>query len=362
MTQILIINTVSTEKNGITNVIFNYLQNFNDIGIRFDLVSLNTPEDYYIKEVEKQGGRLYVLPRLHGTIKYWNSLRNVISNNRYHAVHIHGNSHTTILELTAAKAAGCNNRIVHSHNTTCNSVVVHKLLAPLFNIFCTQRLACGVAAGKWMFGNKPFLVINNGVDTEKFRFNSTFRRSIRSQLNIKGDELLIGHVGLFNNQKNHSYLIDVFHLLYSKHKNYKLCLLGDGPNILSIRTKVQKLHLDDVVFFEGAVNNVNEYLSAFDLILMPSLYEGLPLSLIEQQANGLKCVVSDTITAEVDKTGNLSFVSLNAPLTEWVTEIRRQNTDNRELASVNAIHSITLAGYDIKEEANKLKDFYLQLK
>lgn len=359
--KILLINTVPTEKNGITNVMFNYLTAITADGMTFDLISLNQPDDYYVQEIENKGGHVFVLPRLDGVFRYWKMLCNLIRKNQYDAVHIHGNSHTTILELTAAAIAGCNKRIVHAHNTTCNCVLVHKMLSPLFQLLCTHRLACGYAAGKWMFGNKPFLVINNGVEPEKYRFNINCRKSIRNRLNIKDDEVLIGHVGLFNKQKNHTFLIDIFNLLYSIHKEYKLCLLGDGPNLKNIKNKVSEFNLQDVVIFEGAVTNVTEYLSAFDLIVMPSLYEGLPLSLIEQQANGLRCIVSDTVTSEADKTGNLSFLSLKAPLEDWVQEIIKHNAKDREDISNNAIRNITIAGYNINEEAKKLKDIYLHL-
>lgn len=356
--RILLINTVPIGKNGITNVIFNYLRAMNTNEITFDFVSLNQPDDFYVHEVEKKGGRLFVIPRLEGVFKYWTSLRNLIRNNRYDAVHIHGNSHTTVLELTAAKAAGCVVRMVHAHNTTCAHVVVHKLLTPLFKPLCSHGLACGEAAGRFMFGNKPFTVVNNGVDTEKFAFCAKKRNAIRKQYGFEGRKV-IGHVGYFSEVKNHRWIIEVFRSLLEKDKDYRLLLIGDGELRGEIEEKAKDYGILGNITFTGNINNVDELLNAMDLVLMPSLFEGLPLTLIEQQANGLQCVCSDAITTEADKTGNLRFVSLDKTAKEWASEVESfLKTDDRELRSRIAIERIREAGYSIQEEAEKLRSLY----
>ncbi len=358
MIKILLINTVPTEKNGITNVIYNYLRALNTNEITFDFVSLNQPDDFYVHEVEKKGGRLYVLPRLNGTIGYWKSLRKLIRMNRYDAVHIHGNSHTTVLELTAAKAAGCVVRMVHAHTTTCAHVVVHKLLTPLFNALCTHGLSCGEAAGRFMYGNKPFMVVNNGVDTDKFAFCAKKRDILREQYGFEGRKV-IGHVGYFSVVKNHRWIIEVFRSLLEKDKGYRLLLIGDGELRGEIAEKAKDYGILDNITFTGNINNVDEMLNAMDLVLMPSLFEGLPLTLIEQQANGLQCVCSDAITTEADKTGNLRFVSLDNSAEEWASEVESfLKTDDRELRSRIAIERIREAGYSIEEEAMKLSAYY----
>ena len=358
--KILLINTVPTNKNGITNVLFNYLRAMDTEGIHMDLVSINQPDDYYVKEVEKRGGQLFVFPRRNGTISYWKSLRNLIRENRYDAVHIHGNSHTTVLELTAARVAGCSVCIVHAHTTTCEHVVVHKLLATVFHSLCTHGLACGEAAGKFMFGRYPFIVVNNGVDTEKFVFNQVHRDDIRKKHNWNGCKV-IGHVGYFSEVKNHQWVIEVFRELANKDNTYRIVLIGDGELRSSIVEKAKEYGILDRITFTGNINNVNEYLSAMDLVLMPSLFEGLPLTLIEQQANGLRCVVSDTITKEVDKTGNLTFLPLSVAAKEWaevIAAIKMVGDEERKQLSANAIEAITHCGYSIKGEAEKLRQYY----
>ena len=360
--KILLINTVVTDKNGITNVLFNYLRAMDTDGMQFDLVSINQPDEYYIKAVEMRGGKLFVLPRLNGMVLYWKSLRNIIRDNNYDAVHIHGNSHTTILELTAAKLAGCGVRMVHAHSTTCKYVVLHKILAPLFHILCTHGLACGEAAGKFMFGKNPYTVVNNGVDTQKFAFSQEYRDFIRKKYNWEGCKV-INHVGYFSEVKNHQWIIEVFRELLCKDNTYRLVLIGDGGLKSFIIEKARKYGVLDRITFTGNINNVNEYLSASDLVLMPSLFEGLPLTLIEQQANGLRCVVSDNITKEVDKTGNLTFLPLSASVEEWaqtIAQIKMISTEERKDMSAQAILSIIACNYSINGEAEKLKKYYLQ--
>jgi glycosyltransferase involved in cell wall biosynthesis len=218
-----------------------------------------------------------------------------------------------------------------------------------------------VDAGKWQYGNnRPFIVLNNGVFTDRFCYNADERIFIRKKLGLSEQEILIGNVGHFWGEvKNQSFVVTVFNELYKKDKRYRLCLIGDGSFQTIIKEQVENLGLKTIVFFTGNIDNVNEYLNAFDLILMPSLYEGLPLTLIEQQANGLQCVCSDVITKEVDKTGNILFVSLKQTAADWAEEISRFiKLENRKIRSKNAVEKIKNAGYSIKEEAWKLFCFY----
>lgn len=250
--------------------------------------------------------------------------------------------------------------ITHSHSTTCKNIVLHKLLTPIFNSLYTHGLACGEEAGRWQYGNHSFTIINNGVDINRFSFNAESRNTIRQKLDIPNDVILVGNVGNFwGKGKNQSFVVKVFNELYQKNNNYRLCLIGDGSLRVSVEKQVEEFGLKDKVFFIGAINDVDEYLNAIDLILMPSLYEGLPLTLIEQQANGLQCVCSDTITTEADKTGNLKYISLEESAKEWAQKIVSFiNIEGREQRSKQAVEDITQAGYSIQEEAKKLEKFY----
>lgn len=360
--KVLVINTVPTSKNGITNVIMNYLGAMDTNGLTIDYLSLNKPDKMFIEMVKSKGGRLYVLPRsIKIIISYLISLIKLVKKNSYKIVHIHGNSHTVILELIAAWLAGCKIRIVHSHNTTCSCPMIHTLLTPIFNKLYTHGLACGKDAGYWMYGRKPFVVFNNGVNTELFAFNQSIREIYRKELRLHEENVLVGHVGLFNEQKNHHFLVRVFNELYLKDNRYRLLLIGDGELRPMIIDMVFELGLNNVVYFLGNISNVSDYLNAIDVILMPSLYEGLPLALIEQQVNGLKCIVSDSISKETDKTGNILFLSLNASAEKWAEVVIKNNTSSREYSSKKCTELIKKAGYCIQTEAKRLEIFYREI-
>ena len=356
--KVLIINTVPTEKNGITNVIFNYLSATEEKNIIFDYISLNDPDKVYKEAIRRVGGTICVLKRSSKNIfSYISSLQKFIEENGYDIVHIHGNSHTVVLELIAAKKAGCRVRIVHAHSTKCNSLTVHKFLTPLFNHYYTHGIACGKEAGYFMFGKKPFSVMNNGIDTHKFAFNPQNRIKNRKILGWENCKI-IGHVGYFTALKNQSFIVDIFECLYKQNSNYRLILIGDGPMRGEIQNKLDSKGLGKMACLTGNIDNVNEYINAIDTIVMPSLFEGLPLTLIEQQANGLPCVVADTITREADKTGNLQFLSLKAPVEEWTLAVLHEDGVSREARSKKAIEDITAEGYNIKYQAKKLSSFY----
>lgn len=357
--KLLVINTAGLAIGGITTNMYNYLSRIKDKSTKIDLVVTVLQDEVSVKRFQNIGCSLYYLP--HRTKKpflYMYKLYLLCKKNKYDIVHIHGNSHTVVIDLLPVWMAGCVVRMVHAHNTTCSHVVVHKLLSIPFNLLYTHALACGQAAGRMMFGNKHVTIVNNGVDTDLYKFNSETRDFIRSK--HKWDNCrVLGHVGIFLEIKNQTFIVDVFKELYQKDNSYRLVLIGEGPMQNCIRDKVERLGLKDMVTFTGNINNVHEYLNAIDLILMPSLFEGLPLTLIEQQANGLQCVCSDTITKEADKSGNLHFISLNKSAKEWAEEVNTFiKTDEREQRSHNAIINIIKTGYSIKEEAKKLSAFY----
>lgn len=360
--KVLMINTVNTERNGITAVIFNYIRVLKNFGVVFDLVSINEPTSNYVREIEKTGGRLFVLNRRMSRMgSYIGELKDLIRRGNYDIVHAHGNSATLLLEMFAARQAGCRVRIAHSHNTTCKYLTLHKLLTPFFQSCCTHRLACGEEAGKWLFGNRPFKVVNNGVRTEWFAFQPDLRQAFREQYGFWKENLVIGHVGAFNDAKNQEFLIEVLAKLTSINEDFRLLLIGDGPLREKVEEKVSEFGLMERVLFAGVTDRIPEHLSAVDLIVMPSRYEGLPLSLIEAQASGLHCVVSDNITHEVDKTGNLTFLPLDSGATYWAEIIAKmQLSKDRNTLCDEAIKKIKACGYDIYTEAVKLKEYYLQ--
>lgn len=357
------INTVPTERNGITNVICNLIEGMPINGINFDLVSINEPNDEYKNLFKKHHGRIYVIHnRLHNPIGYYRKLKELIKKRKYDIVHVHGNSHIMAIEMLAAKNAGCKVRIAHSHNTTCKFKMLNNLLSPLFFATCNERLACSMDAGKWLYGNRPFEIIKNGIDVEKFSFNQSNREKIRKSLFVQNDEILVGHVGIFNDFKNQDFVVKVFSE-FVKSEKAKLIFIGDGERKKIIEKQVYALGLDKNVFFVGNIPNVNEYLSAIDVIVMPSYHEGLPLTLIEEQANGLSCVVSDKITREANISGNVKYIPLSNEK-QFLEEIQKSvnlNQKSREVKSQNAIQQINKNGYNTKTESILLNSLYIEM-
>jgi glycosyltransferase involved in cell wall biosynthesis len=356
--KVLFVCTVPTDKSGIPNVIFNLLNSFDSSRYEIGYISINEPSDFYKEKLKKINSKLFIIPRkITSPLKYISKLAKVAK--EYDIMHVHGNSATMVLEMIAAKIAGVNIRIAHSHNTTCKLKSIDTIARPLFYRLCNGRLACGVEAGKWLFNKKDFKVINNGIDVNKFRYSISDRKSIRTGLGID-KEYVIGHIGNFVDQKNHSFLIDIFQSLYRLKPNSILLLLGDGPLKSSIQSKVRDLGLSANVIFAGSVNDPEKYMNAMDVVVMPSLFEGLPLTIIEEQANGLSIVVADSITNDANLTGKVHYVSLCAPVYNWATIIQsiiEHNTHN-EISSDKAISQIQKAGYDINMVVEDLKSYY----
>lgn len=356
--KLLIVSTVKYRRNGISSVIANYYGDpaFADWDIHF-LVPAGSDETM-VRKLEAGGRKVHLCSRsMKRAIQYCAEVAKLIRREGFDAVHVHGNSATMALEMIGAAIGGCAVRMAHSHNTTCKHMAIHKLFAPVFHKLCTHRLACGRDAGKWLYGDREFTVVNNGVDTRRFAFAPESGERIRRQYGICEDSVVIGHVGTFNAQKNQSFLLDVLKAL--EEKTYRLMLIGDGDLRAAAERKAAQLGLTDRVIFTGSVSDIPGYLSACDCIAMPSLYEGLPLTLIEQQANGLRCVISEAITREADKTGNLTFLPLE-DAARWAAVIRELPKDDRQEMSRRAAEKIRGCGYDIHAEAEKLKAYYQQ--
>lgn len=362
MIKILIINTVNfSYSNGISNVILNYYRNLDKSNIIIDFVVKQCLDDELKFEIMKNGGKLYELGyRLKSPLKYIRDVTKIIEKNKYDIVHAHGNSCTLAIEMLAAKKGGTKIRIAHSHNTTTKYKIVHKFLRKTFENNYTYGFACGVDAGKWLFKDKPFSILRNGIDAKKFQYNSELRHTYRNKLGLEGCKV-IGHVGSFNYQKNHEFLIKIFKELYTIDNSYRLLLVGEGNLKSEIEEKIASMGLTNVTIFIGKSREVPQLMQAIDMFIMPSLYEGLPLTLVEAQAAGLPCFVSDNITKEVNITNLIKHIPLNKSPKEWAEEIIKTDIIDRELNKYKIQNLIIEAGYDIKTNAKKLKNNYLDL-
>ena len=356
--KILFVCTVPTENNGISNVIFNFFNSLKIANVELGYVAINTPASNIIQQLRDLNVRLYVISRkISAPHNYIRNLALIAKG--YDAIHVHGNSATMVLEMIAAKIAGVSLRIAHSHSISCTYKTIDKIVRPIFYSLCNGRLACSKSAGKWLFKNRDFLVVNNGINSSKFIFNGKKREELKTRLNLEGN-IVIGNVANFIPEKNHSFLLDIFDELLKINNSYRLLLLGDGPLKEEIKKKAIKLGMLDKIIMPGCVNNPEDYLNIIDLIVMPSFFEGMPLSLLEAQSNGLHALISDSISNEVNITGNIDFYSIHESPTAWANMIikilpspNRTAEDSQECISL-----IKDTGFDTKTSTATLIKYY----
>ncbi len=334
--------------------------------IQFDFIcdedSTNIPYDL----IEKNGGRVIIIPPYQKAFKYHKELKKVLKENNYKIVHSHIST-MSVFSLFAAKCAGVPVRIAHSHSTTNKKEkkknLMKQVLRPFSKVFATNYMCCSELAGRWLFGDKEYdkgnvYLLNNAIDLDKFKYDEKLRKKKRKELGIKDDTLVIGHIGRFVAQKNHTFLIDIFNEIYKKNNNSILLLAGQGPLMEDIKNKVKDLNLDDSVKFLGQRNDANELYQAFDVFLLPSLYEGLPVVGVEAQAAGLLCYLSDDMTKETKVLDITKFMPLNNTPEEWADNIL---DDVKKYKRIDTSKEMTAKNFNIKEEAKKLEEYYLNL-
>ena len=355
---LLILNGLGNE--GITNIALAYLREIVDREIRFEIVAAGTCEETILQQLKQARIPVYQLPsRKKNTGKYMYSLYKLLNLKRYDVVHVHGNSATMAIVLFVSWMCRCKIRIAHCHNTKCDNEKLNTILRPFLLFFSTANFACSTDAGKWLYKSRKFEVIQNGRDIDKYLFNDINRKKIRSMLGVKENEILIGHVGTFTYQKNQNKLINILLELKKMSFTCKLILIGDGSLKEEVQHRVKENNLNKDVIFTGNVSNVNEYLSAFDIMVLPSRYEGLPLVSIEWQANGLPCIFSSEITKQCKVLNNVIFLDLDDSNEVWARTIIKMAKNGREKNSQYIIEQMQKKGFDIKINAQRLKTLYL---
>lgn len=363
MIKILEINTGGLFYDGITLGALTYYSNMDRTDIHVDMLAVLPLKQPAIKdEFNSIGIEVLELPyRNTKPLKYYRELKKLLKKEKYDVVRVCGSSSIMAIELLAAKHAKVKVRIAHSHNTKCDHQWLNAFLKPLFNHSYTHAFACGEDTGKWLFGKKDFTVIPNGKNVSEYEFKSEWRNSIRQELQLDDSTLAFVHVGNFNEQKNHSYLIDIFKDIHINVSHSKLFLFGTGYLTEAIKAKVNDLNLEDKVVFMGKCNNVNEYLSAMDIMLLPSLYEGLPTVIIEGQISGLPCIVSDKVTKECAITDLVKFLPIDGSPKVWADEIQNINLPNRLKDKERVLKMVNEAGYNIVDAAARLKKLFFEM-
>lgn len=359
MLKILIVNTVMVTIDGTNTVIKNYYTNIDTEDIHFDFVFISEPYEQLRQLLESRGSSYTVLSsRLRKPHVYISKLAALARG--YDIVHAHGNSCTLGIEMLAAKLAGVPVRISHSHSSSNKFKTAHRLMKPIFRMCYTDGFACGELAGRWLYGKRPFTVINNGISTRKYAFDAEAREKYRKELGWE-DKIILGHVGNFNPCKNDVFLAEILSELRRKDDRYVLVSVGDGGVRAQAEQRVHELGLDDAVIFTGLRPDADKLMQAMDIFVQPSIYEGLPLTLIEAQAAGLECVASDSVTAEVNISGDITYLSLTQDAAKWAEVIASLDCTGREEKSVRRCAVIDESGYGIEASAARLADIYRDL-
>lgn len=348
-------------RGGAETLIMNLYRNMDRSKVQFDF--LTSKEGVFDEEIRSLGGEIYRIPYVTdvGHVRYVQALNNFFrSNLHYKIIHSHMDKMSGLI-LRSAQKAGIPIRIAHSHNTNSEGGIAAKAYkfyaGSYIRSSATHFLACSKIAANWLFSTRSVeaTILTNGIDCNQFGFSRNVRNEVREDLRLLPEQLVIGHVGRFARQKNHTFLIDIFLEVKRKKSDAILILAGDGPLREDIKKKVQSLGLEQSVRFLGIRSDINRLLQAFDVFAFPSLHEGLPVTLVEAQGSGLPCVISKDISHEVDMgAGLITFENLTSPAKIWANHILNEN-----IRIENVKPFIHEKGYDIQKSANWLEKVYL---
>lgn len=345
-------------RGGLETMLMNYYRAIDRAKVQFDFLTHRDFRADYDDEIEALGGKIYRLPNLNPFSRsYLGALDRFFREHpEYRIVHSHLDCMSAI-PLKAAKKHGVPVRIGHAHNS--NQPRDAKYLLKLFYKRmiagqATQLFACSEEAGRWMFGNADFRVLNNAIDAGKYAFDADIRSTVRRELGLPADALVVGHVGRFDPQKNHRFLVEIFEKMP---EDARLLLVGDGVLRPDVEQQAEALGIRDRILFTGVRTDVDRLLQAMDVFLMPSLFEGLPVSIVEAQAAGLPCLISDKVPIECKKTELVTQIPLDASPAEWAEAV----LSAAEAPRGDTLSRIREAGFDIRANAEWLQNYYLSV-
>ena len=348
-------------RGGLETMLMNYYRKIDRSRVQFDFLVHRDFEADYDAEILSLGGKIHRLPQLNPFSKaYLTALDHFFaSHTEYRIVHCHLDCMAGI-PLKYAKKHGVPVRIAHSHSS--NQTKDLKYPMKLYfkrNIrkFATDLFACSAEAGKWMFGTANFRVLNNAIDAADYAFDAEVRAEVRKEFGIADDAFVIGHVGRFAPPKNHSFLAEVLAEAVKTNENATGLLVGDGELRSATEEKIKDLGIAEHVVFTGVRSDVNRLLQAMDVFVFPSIYEGLPVSLVEAQAAGLPCLISDKVPIECKKTELVTQIPLTLGAAGWAEAVLEASRQPRG----STLEAIKAAGFDIEENAAFLTNFYLSL-
>lgn len=345
---------------GYENFIMNLYENIDREKLQFDMVVHGRKPNDYVEKIQSMGGRVYELPRLtKKPVKSLKMLYELVRKNQYKAVIRHTPNALTVPQLWAAKKAGAFT-ICHSHNETDPKKFLHKVGKLWIPFSVDDRFACSEKAGIWMFGKKDYRVIHNAIDLNKFSYSPSKADQVKEEFGLQGKHIY-GHIANFIASKNHMFLLEIYKKIAELDPKAVFFCLGEGDLRPEIEAKRKELQLEDRVILTGTRFDAENFMSAFGVLIFPSFFEGLPLTLIEAQAAGLQCLISDTITKDVVVSSDLIHAkSLEEDAESWAraaVALYQNPPVGRECQK----ESIRKAGYDVQELAEWFTEYMMNL-
>lgn len=342
---------------GVISCVLNYYRNINRQKFVFDFFTYG--ESPFDDEIRALGGQVYYIPNVINFPKAIPAMVKLFKNGGYGIVHAHLTTLSAV-PLFAAKLAGIKRRICHAHSTSHKSEktrFVKNFLRCFSRVFTTDIAGCSRYSSVWLYGKrrgKEAFLLRNAIDLDRFNKDDARSERLRAEYGLTGRKVL-GFVGRFVFQKNVPFLVEAFAMLSLADKDAFLVLVGDGKERRQIEELIKKYDIQSSVLILSETKNVENYYALFDLFVLPSRFEGLPLVAVEAQAMGIPCLLSDEITKEVDLSGKCQFLPIEHQ-GEWADKMMEM-LDNAE--KYDGTSAVAEAGYDIKKESKRLEEFYM---
>lgn len=357
MIKILYVNGGIMDRGGISTFMMNVYEKMNSEKIQIDFLVHTLSKGVRDEDILNLGGKIFRVPaRGKNPLQNYRQIKQIMLNGKYDIVHAHADAgNSTILSI--AKKCNIPIRISHCHNTNyTNKSLLKRFLNDRLKKriprYATHLWACSEKAGEWLYGNHSFEVIPNAIDVQKFTYSPQLSKDLRKELNLE-NKFVIGHVGRFDYQKNHDFLLKVFVEVVNEREDVHLVLIGKGELEEVIKKQADQLGILDKISFLGESSNVNKLINVFDVGVFPSLFEGLGIVVIEMQANGLSVICSREIPTAVKFSKNIQFLGLEESKEHWSQAILNAGKRNNE-----AVEKIIAAGYNLSDMVNKLTETY----
>lgn len=349
---------------GIETLVMNLYENINRGNIQFDFLVENQPPEHVQNSIKAMGGKIIYIPKMTSKNMFFahiKSIYNILKLRKYDIIHVHSFD-TRPFVMIIAYLCGVKVRIVHAHSTNFNDnrhLFIKKLVRKASVVLANKYIACSTECAIYMFGKKyckKTFIVKNGINLDKYNRNENLKKLYKKELNIDSNCRTIGFIGRFSYLKNPKYVIEIAEKLKLKNFDFKIIMVGDGEDKYEFTKLAKERNIEAYIECLGYRNDVLNLLNIIDVIVMPSINEGVPLVAIEAQALGVKCIVSDNVSKEINITKNIEFIPLS-DIEKWICSI----VEDIKIRDLNLCHTmIKESGYDIKCTAKEVEDYYMK--